>query len=491
MMFGLKRFVRGACVLLSLLATSAYAQFISLHQFPITYVKSSGLDAQGNLFTVNSDPLLGFKNQFAPTGVSGCVLGYPEYRSQCQSVTGGLGFNFSGYSQFREFKAYIPAGTTFFSLTGNLPQNTSYAVAVRLGATPARVAAPTAAEYETLRSSQNTSTAFSRLQAGEELVMVHNYGGNISLSGEARLTGAPLTEGRWIYFRVLTGESIYLLGGIYEINRDAYATGYANTVFGADGDPTGGTCTNCNTGTTPPGGGTTTPPASGLTGVSLSASSLSVGASATSVTVSPVPATASLPSCTVSNSTLLQQDTLISALNPNAPVWRLNATAGAALTSPTTVVFTCGSYTANLVVNPAGFASSLTTQVETDANGLVSLRVNLTRGQAEFIAGGPVEYWVAGLIPVNAMFFTTDQWFFLASNASNALGWTQLTLPNPSSVVFKRVAAPSSASETLVIPLGFSKADAAPFRIQIHFGYRSGTGNFNNKGIIWDSTASN
>ena len=200
-----------------------------------------------------------------------------------------------------------------------------------------------------------------------------------------------------------------------------------------------------------------------------------------------------MPVCTVNPAQLMLADSIIAALTPNAPVWLLNASSAAALTSATTVTFTCGGQSASLTVNPAGFATTMSTEVVTHATtGAVTLRVSLTRGTAEVTAGGSVDYWVGGLLPMNALFFNTDQWFFLATNsATNSVGWTQLTLPNPSAVAFKRGVQPTSATDVIEIPLGFSKVEAAPFKLQVHFGYKSGTGNFRNMGKIWDSTVAN
>jgi hypothetical protein len=104
-------------------------------------------------------------------------------------------------------------------------------------------------------------------------------------------------------------------------------------------------------------------------------------------------------------------------------------------------------------------------------------------------AGGTVDYWVAGLVPASSgtgFFFSQDQWFFLAQSGSST-GWTQMTLPSPSLVAFRRNSA-TSATEVLDIPLGFAQADVSPFKVQVHFGYRTSKTNvFVNKGVIWDS----
>lgn len=473
---------------LVLSATTAHAQFISLHQFPLDYLKSSVLDASGNSVFTKSDQLVGFKNQYAPIGVSGCVLGYSDFRSLCQTVSDGLSFSFTGYTSFKEFKVFVPAGTTFFSLTGNMPQNTQYAVAVRMGSAPTRVASLDPTEYESYRNSLDPYTSFSRLQAGEEIVMVHNYGGNISLAGEARLRSAPLAEGKWIYFRVITGEQIYLLGGLYEIDRNIYKTGYANTVFGTDGDPTGQSCSGCNAvGPSDP----IPAPVPTLTGITLSVSKLTVGSTANSVKITPVPTTALLPACSANPATLMQADSIIAASTPNEPVWLLNSTAAAALTTSATVTFTCGAQSASLVVDPAGSVTTISPEVLTDATtGAVTLKVTLTRGSSEIAVDKKADYWVAGVLPVGAMLFPIDQTFFLVPNsASNVLEWKQLGFgASESSVAFKRGVSPVGASDVIEIPLGVSKTTAASFKLQFYFGYKSEMGTYSKAVKIWDST---
>lgn len=211
--------------------------FVSLHQSPITYVKSSALDASGNLVFIRTNPLIGFKDQFAPTGTPGCAMGYPEYRAECQTVNGGFGFAFEGVTSYSEFRVFIPAGTTFFGASGYLPQSVQYAVAVRLGNKPTRVNALSEAEYQHAKESQNRNTDFAKLLAGEERLIVHDGGGAISLSGIARMAASPMARGQWIYFRVLNGSNIHGLGAIYEVNLDMYKREYYQIPFSTSGDP--------------------------------------------------------------------------------------------------------------------------------------------------------------------------------------------------------------------------------------------------------------
>lgn len=201
--------------------------FFSLHQQAIVSIqKSNG----------GFEELRGFKNQFAPTGISGCAIGYPELRSLCATPTGGLAFNIPGYFTYTRHRVFIPAGTTFFALTGNLPQNVKCAVAVKLGSSPSRVNSLSDAEYETRRS-QNTENTYSKLSSGEEIVLVHSYGGNMTLSGTFRIPGDGMPEGKYLYFNVINSSAIYNLACICEVNKTVYASKFNTLKFDSVGDP--------------------------------------------------------------------------------------------------------------------------------------------------------------------------------------------------------------------------------------------------------------
>ncbi len=211
--------------------------FFSLHQSPITYVKSSGLDSQGNLVFNETAPLVGFKDQFMPAGTPGCAMGYPEYRSECQTVNGGFGFILKGVTSYSEYKFYVPAGMTFFGVSGYLPQSEKYAVAVRIDQAPQRRTPLSESEYQAAKLAQHKEFDFAKILAGEERLIVHDGGGNISISGIGRMATNPLPAGRWMYVRVLNGGSIHGLGGIYEVQRDIYKSEYYKMLFSRDGDP--------------------------------------------------------------------------------------------------------------------------------------------------------------------------------------------------------------------------------------------------------------
>lgn len=218
--------------------TPAVGQFQSLHQAPVTYIVSSSLDSTGALVFTKTAPLYGFKNQYSPQGTPGCVLGYPEFRSQCETAGEGSGFDIPGPTYQTAFKIYIPKGTKLFGASGYFPQSVKYAVSVRLDAPPSRTAALSDAEYDTALRSQNRNTDFEKLLKGEERLMVHDSGGSMSFSGIARLSTNPLASGHWLYIRVLNGsDPVHGLGAIYEFDRNIYRQAFEAMSFGSNGDP--------------------------------------------------------------------------------------------------------------------------------------------------------------------------------------------------------------------------------------------------------------
>lgn len=202
-------------------AQTTSTSFFSMHQ--IERKIAIGLDSAG-LYKY-SPALTGFRNQYNPVGVTGCGIGMPQFVSECYLSTGLSAF-VSGYSGYREIKTYIPAGTLMFSVAGFLPQNTSYAVAARIGRPPSRTAALSSAEYQTVKTGQNRNLAFNRLLAGQEVILVHDGGGVMILSGNGVLQRWPTTKGAWIYMRVLNGDEIYNLQYLNRVDTGEYVRWY-------------------------------------------------------------------------------------------------------------------------------------------------------------------------------------------------------------------------------------------------------------------------
>lgn len=217
-----------------MLGASVGAQSLSLHQFPQSYAKSQFVDGSGQLVQ-QTVTYTGFKDQFAPTGTTGCTMGISALRSECTLVTGGLSFGLPGSQQIKEFKLYVPAGTKRFVFGGYLPQNYEAAVVVRASRAPDRVNPLTEAEYANFRN-QGVFNIFERIVAGEELTLVHAGGGGFSLAGNNTLV-QPLEVGVWLYFRLVNGEYVDTPRATYEIDLPIYIAGYNNIVFGGDGDP--------------------------------------------------------------------------------------------------------------------------------------------------------------------------------------------------------------------------------------------------------------
>lgn len=459
---------------------SANAGFQSLHQFPVVYNINSALDANGDIYYNKTNQLFGFKDQFAPVGVTGCLIGYPEFRDKCQTVNGGFGFSFDGYTSYEEFKVYVPAGTTFFGVSGYMPQSVQYAVAVKLGSPPVKSSALTEVEYQTAKSAQNRFSDFQRLLAGEERVIVHDGGGAMSLSGIARLT-TPLATGQWLYFRALNGGSIAGLGAIYEVEREKYRTAYNTLSFGTDGDPVAdGGSNNGNTNEQP-----------ALTGISLSPDKWQAGAE-NSITVTPKPTAAALPTvCTSSNTALLSV-----SQNSNGQSAKFTVTA-AAVTQTTSVTVTCGTKSATLNLQVADTVATfdpVDVKNQTDiADGKTKATLNITLNHttAEVAANTKIDYWVAALVPSDLPFFGQDEWFFLSPLIGSSYQWKQLQNSlDVGSVVFEKNSNISSVNKTkkLTIPLGFAAGEFKRIGAKIYLVYSQNGGPFREVGVVWDAS---
>ena len=476
----LKNFLRLVTILVMLFSSAAHAQFQSLHQFGVTHNIGSSLDALGNLYFTKTPQLFGFKDQFAPSGVSGCVMGYPELRALCQTVDGGFSFTFEGYSSYTEFKVYVPAGTTFFGLAGYMPQSVEYAAAVRFGSAPTRMGTLSPTEYANAKTAQNRNTDFAKLLAGEERLMVHDGGGSISLSGIARLSTSPLTTGQWLYVRVLNGSSIAGLGAIYEVNLDKYREGYNATTFGANGDPDAGGSIPDNPGTNP-GTGTA------LTGISLSKSEYTLGGSINNFSIYPVPSTAALPACTFSPSGVLAYNSILPPSTAIANV-SINTTAAEQLTqAQTSFTITCGNQTAIFKIKKTGTDATATIEEVIGTNGNVTLKLKITRPAAQVTPTAKASYWVGAVIPGSALFSQEDEWFYLSTGSTvGNYEWKQLVVPYPITVAFAKNSAVTATNEELTIPLGFTREEFKAFGIRVHFGYQLNDGLFQQFDYVWN-----
>lgn len=329
------------CLLWAFAAVSANAQYLSLHQYPQAYVKSQFVDGSGTLVATKVT-YTGFKDQFAPVGTTGCTMGVASLRSECVIVSDGLSFSLAGAQQLGLFKVYVPAGTTRFVFSGYLPQGYDAAVVVKASSGPTRTSPLTDAEYANYRSTQDVYGVFSKLQAGEEVVLVHNGGGSFSLAGNNTLP-SPLSTGVWLYFRQINGTYVDTPRATYEIDLPTYIAGYNSTTFGGDGDPVGGGSSGASVPSTD-------------TTLTLSPTALTVGSGATSKisTNAPTACTASLP-----NLVSVYYDTV-------------SLVAGQTVSTRTPVTITCGTATSVLIVQPAAVQSVPLTSITLSQSSLVS-----------------------------------------------------------------------------------------------------------------------
>lgn len=293
-----------------LVGVGANAQFLSLHQYSQTYVDGRGVPVS----------YTGFRDQFSPTGTPGCVMGVTSLRSSCTYVSNGLSFSLQGGQDLTQFKVYVPAGATSFIFSGYLPQGLQAAVAVRMNAAPDRVNPLSAAEYANYQSNRDIYTVYSRLAAGQEVILVADGGGSFSLAGNNNFSPA-LSTGAWVYFRLINGTYIDTPRATYEIDLAKYIAGYGAITFGGDGDPVDG-------------GSSGVPRTNTL---SLSPTTLTVGTGTTSTIT-----TDATTACSASRPDLVRINFA-----------DISLVAGQTVASSTSVTITCGTAQQTLIVSPA------------------------------------------------------------------------------------------------------------------------------------------
>jgi len=178
----------------------ANIDYVSLHQTPTTLSDSKGI--QSSYF--------GFKNQYSPSGVPGCQLGFKDVSSFCTNPTG---FQFLIPNLVdSKYRVFVPAGVTRFSLNGYLPKGQQYAVAMRFNTPPEYGSPLTESEYRRYNA-QDTTKVNQDLASGSEVVVVADGGGSIFLLDKFGTLGVPTTVGRWLYIKRLTGDT-FLLGAV-------------------------------------------------------------------------------------------------------------------------------------------------------------------------------------------------------------------------------------------------------------------------------------
>ena len=226
--------------LVSLAAFSTLAQaanFLSVHQLP----HPIALPPAAGSFQYTFDTKTGFKEQYAPSGVAGCAIGFG---------TGGCAFpgggslplpEFTGAQlQNREFKIFIPAGTRSVLLSGYAPLHTQSAFVLRYGKEPARLDPLSEAEYQAARTGARVDALFSRLvKEGAEQLVVHDGSGSLRfMGGQLDANRGSTDQGQWLYVRQLSGAPLMTYQGAIDVDMPKYAAGYAaiawNTRSAAD-----------------------------------------------------------------------------------------------------------------------------------------------------------------------------------------------------------------------------------------------------------------
>lgn len=213
------------------------ANFVSVHQLP----HKTALPPAAGSFTYSFDTTVGFKEQYAPTGVAGCAIGFG---------TGGCAFpgggslplpEFAGaqLQHHKEFKIFIPAGTRSLLLSGYAPLGTQSAFVLRYGKEPARLAALSDAEYQAARTGKHVDALFSRLvKEDAEQFVVHDGSGSLRfMGGQLDANRGSTDQGQWLYVRQLSGAALMTYQGAIDVDMPKYAAGYAAITWTTSGAP--------------------------------------------------------------------------------------------------------------------------------------------------------------------------------------------------------------------------------------------------------------
>ncbi len=216
--------------LVFLAAFSTFAQaanFVSIHQLP----HKTPLPPAAGSFTYTFDTKIGFKEQYAPTGVTGCAIGFGT--GGCAFPGGGslplTEFTGAQLQHHKEFKIFIPAGTRSLLLSGYAPLATQSAFVLRYGKEPVRLAPLSDAEYQAARTGQHVEALFSRLvKEDAEQFVVHDGSGSLRfMGGQLDANGGSTDQGQWLYVRQLSGAPLMTYQGAIDVDMPKYAAGYA------------------------------------------------------------------------------------------------------------------------------------------------------------------------------------------------------------------------------------------------------------------------
>lgn len=203
------------------------ANFLSVHQLPHKIARPPAAGSYQYTF----DTKIGFKEQFAPTGVAGCAIGFGMGGCAFPGA-GSLSLpEFTGaqLQQHKEFKIFIPAGTRSLLLAGYAPLGTQSAFVLRYGKEPVRLTALSDAEYQAARTGQHVEALFSRLvKEDAEQFVVHDGSGSLRfMGGQLDANRGSTDQGQWLYVRQLSGAPLMTYQGAIDVDMPKYAAGYA------------------------------------------------------------------------------------------------------------------------------------------------------------------------------------------------------------------------------------------------------------------------
>lgn len=203
------------------------ANFLSIHQLP----HKTPLPPAAGSFTYPFDTKVGFKEQYAPTGVTGCAIGFST--GGCAFPGGGslplTEFTGAQLQHHKEFKIFIPAGTRSLLLSGYAPLATQSAFVLRYGKEPARLAPLSDAEYQAARTGKHVEALFSRLvKEDAEQFVVHDGSGSLRfMGGQLDAHRGSTDQGQWLYVRQLSGAPLMTYQGAIDVDMPKYAASYA------------------------------------------------------------------------------------------------------------------------------------------------------------------------------------------------------------------------------------------------------------------------
>lgn len=201
--------------------------FSSIHQYSVRVVKDDNTEEFNT----------GFKNQYKPTGVTGCSIGFDEPGCLFPGIKGSENgsLTFSESIMPGSLKIFLPLGTNSVTLVAHDPQNSKVGFAIKYGTEPERTSSLTDAEYATAGSINGGSGFLNKIMESEEdTIIVHDGGGTIRLiAGTAIKDKLP----GWLYVRLIHGTPPHDISGGMNINLNDYSSWYDNAEFGTDGDP--------------------------------------------------------------------------------------------------------------------------------------------------------------------------------------------------------------------------------------------------------------